>query len=192
MNNLGLSICVSGYDIDEIQKAISRRDKKDFLNMIAEMFTMLPGDKAESALVYIFKIHWIKNKVLAYMQKQIRSAGLSMYLRNVIVEVVNMQLQIYCELGNVTCMDIYKIFFSYNVDSENGYIESVVNPMLRIMDETMPDEMKICLMMQIANNCRDGICNFLESRIKEECGIELSLEKLFVGIPHRWKGVIGI
>ena len=83
-------------------------------------------------------------------------------LNNVIVDEEREQLQIYCEFSNVTIGDIYKLFFSYEGESEDPYFESVVRPMVRTIDKTLPDEIKVGLLVNVANSCRDGLCKLLE------------------------------
>lgn len=93
----------------------------DFWNLISGVFTVMPKGSFESILVYIFKTGWMKAIVLAHIQKQLVSAGFNLRLNNVIVEEIRNHLQIYCELGNVTFGDIYKLFFSYEGESEDPY-----------------------------------------------------------------------
>ena len=44
MSNLGLSICVSGYDTENIKQALSRTEngKLDFWSLISGLFTVMP------------------------------------------------------------------------------------------------------------------------------------------------------
>ena len=112
MTNLGLSICVSGYDTENIKRALNEAEnrKLDIGNLISGLFTVMPKGSFESILVYVFKTGWMKAIVLAHIQKFLVSAGYKFRLNNIIVEEVRNQLEIYCEFGNVTIGDIYKMF----------------------------------------------------------------------------------
>lgn len=192
MSNLGLSICVSGYDTENIKQALSRSDKGklDFWSLISGLFTVMPKGSFESILVYVSKTVWMKAIVLAHIQKQLTGAGFQLRLNNVIVDEVKNQLQIYCEFANVTFGDIYKIFLSYEGESEDPHFEAVIKPLLRTMDETVPNEFRVGLLVNVANSCRDGLCRLLEEIAKSEYGIDLSLDKLYVGTVNQWKGAI--
>lgn len=88
MSNLGLSICVSEYDTENIKQALSRTEngKLDFWSLISGLFTVMPKGSIESILVYVFKTAWMKAIVLAHIQKQLASAGFHLKLNNVIVD----------------------------------------------------------------------------------------------------------
>ena len=88
MSNLGLSICVSGYDTENIKQALSTTEngKLDFWSLISGLFTVMPKGSFESILVYVFKTAWMKAIVLAHIQKQLVSAGFHLKLNNVIVD----------------------------------------------------------------------------------------------------------
>ena len=192
MSNLGLSICVSGYDTENIKQALSTTEngKLDFWSLISGLFTVMPKGSFESILVYVFKTAWMKAIVLAHIQKQLVSAGFHLKLNNVIVDEEREQLQIYCEFSNVTIGDIYKLFFSYEGENEDPYFESVVRPMIKTIDKTLPNDIKVGLLVNVANSCRDRLCKLLEEMVKTEYGIDLSLDKLYVGTVNQWKGAI--
>ena len=189
MANLGLSICVSGYDTENFQKAIFKTEKQDFWNLISGMFTVMPKGSMASILVTVFKTGWMKAIALTYIKKQLFNAGLHLRLRDVVVEELKNQMEIYCEVSNITFGDIYKLFFSYEGESEEPYFESVISPMLRTMDETLPEVMKVGLLVNIINSCRDGLCKMLEEMLKSEYEIDLSLDKLYVRTVNQQKGV---
>ena len=172
MSNLGLSICVSGYDTENIKQALSRTEngKLDFWSLISGLFTVMPKGSIESILVYVFKTAWMKAIVLAHMQKQLASAGFYLKLNNIIVDEERKKLQIYCEFSNVTIGDIYKLFFSYEGEDGDPYFESVVRPMVRTIDKTLPNDIKVGLLVNVANSCRDGLCKLLEEMVKTEYG----------------------
>ena len=123
MSNLGLSICVSGYDTENIKQALSRTDngKLDFWSLISGMFSVMPRGSFESILVYVSKTVWMKAIVLAHIQKLLTGADFNMRLNNFIVDDKNNHLQIYCEFGNVTFRDIYKLFLSYEGENAGGH-----------------------------------------------------------------------
>ena len=192
MSSLGLSICVSDYDTENIKKALSRSEngKLDFWSLISGLFTILPTGSFESILVNVFKVGWRKAIILPHLQKQLERAGFHLKLNNVAVEDAKEQLQIYCELGNVTFGDIYKLFFSYEGESQEPYFESVIRPMFRTLDETVSNDMRLNLLANIVNSCRDGLCRLLEEMVKSEYGIDLSLDKLYAGIVNQGEGAV--
>lgn len=192
MSNLGLSICVSGYDTENIKQALSRTEngKLDFWSLISGMFTVMPKGSFENILAYVFRTAWMKAIVLAHIQKQLVSVGLDMRINNVIVTEEGNQLQIYCEVSNITFEDIYKLFFSYEGESEDPYFESLIKPMVRAIDKTLSNDIKVGLLVNVANSCRDRLCKLLEEIVKTEYGIDLLLDKLYVGTINQWKGVI--
>ena len=192
MSNLGLSICVSGYDTENIKQALSRTEngKLDFWSLISGMFTVMPKGSFENILVYVFRTAWMKAIVLAHIQKQLVSVGLDMRINNVIVTEEGNQLQIYCEVSNITFEDIYKLFFSYEGESEDPYFESLIKPMVRAIDKTLSNDIKVGLLVNVANSCRDRLCKLLEEIVKTEYGIDLLLDKLYVGTVNQWKGAI--
>lgn len=192
MSSLGVSICVSGYDTENIKQALSRTDngKLDFWSLISGMFSVMPKGSFESILVYVSKTAWMKAIVLAHIQKLLTGAEFHLRLNNFIVDDKSNHLQIYCEFGNVTFRDIYKLFLSYEDENEDPHYESLIKPMLRTMDETIPNEFKTGLLVNVANSCRDGLCRLLEEMAKSEYGIDLSLDKLYVGTVNQWKGAI--
>lgn len=187
MSSLGLAICVSGYDTENIKQSLSRSEngKLDFWSLISGLFTILPTGSFESILVNVFKVGWRKAIILPHLQKQLERAGFHLKLNNVVVEEIKEQLQIYCELGNVTFGDIYKLFFSYQGESQEPYFESVIRPMFRMLDETVSNDMRLNLLANIVNSCRDGLCRLLEGMVKSEYGIDLSLDKLYAGIVNQ-------
>ena len=71
MSNLGLSICVSGYDTENIKQALSRTEngKPDFWSLISELFTVMPKGSIESILVYVFKTACSKAIQVGMMKK---------------------------------------------------------------------------------------------------------------------------
>ena len=140
MANLGLSICVSGYDTENFQKAIFKTEKQDFWKLISGMFTVMPKGSMASILATVFKTGWMKAIALTYIKKQLINAGLHLRLHDVVIEELKNQMEIYCEVSNITFGDIYKLFFSYEGESEEPYLESVIRPMLRAMDETLPED----------------------------------------------------
>lgn len=188
MVNLGLSICVSGYDTENFQKAICKTEKQDFWKLISGMFTVMPKGSMASILVTVFKNGWMKAIVLTYIKKQLFNAGLHLRLHDVAIEELKNQMEIYCEVSNITFGDIYKLFFSYESESEEPYFEAVIRPMLRAMDETLPEDMKVSLLVNIINSCRDGLCKLLEEMLKSEYEIDLSLDKLYVRTVNQQKG----
>lgn len=192
MSSLGLSICVSDYDTENIKQALSRSEngKLDFWSLISGLFTILPTGSFESILVNVFKVGWRKAIILPHLQKQLERAGFHLKLNNVAVEDAKEQLQIYCELGNVTFGDIYKLFFSYEGESQEPYFESVIRPMFRTLDETVSNDMRLNLLANIVNSCRDGLCRLLEEMVKSEYGIDLSLDKLYAGIVNQGEGAV--
>ena len=192
MSNLGLSICVSGYDTENIKQALSRIEngKLDFWSLISGLFTVMPKGSFENILAYVFRTAWMKAIVLAHIQKHLVSVGLDMRLNNVIVTEEGNQLQIYCEISNITFEDIYKLFFSYEGESEDPYFESVIRPIIRTVDKTLSNDMRIGLLVNVANSCRDGLCKLLEEMVKSEYGIDLLLDKLHVRTVNQWKGAI--
>ena len=192
MSNLGLSICVSGYDTENIKQALNRTEKGklDFWSLISGLFTVMPKGSFESILVYVFRTAWMKAIVLAHIQKQLVSVGLDMRINNVIVTEEGNQLQIYCEVSNITFEDIYKLFFSYEGESEDPYFESLIKPMVRAIDKTLSNDIKVGLLVNVANSCRDRLCKLLEEIVKTEYGIDLLLDKLYVGTVNQWKGAI--
>ena len=97
-------------------------------------------------------------------------------------------MEIYCEVSNITFGNIYKLFLSYEGESEEPYFESVIRSMLRTMDETLPEDMKVSLLVNIINSCRDGLCKLLEEMLKSEYEIDLSLDKLYVRTVNQQKG----
>ena len=160
------------------------------MSLISGQFTVMPKGSIESILLYVFKTAWMKAIVLALIQKQLASAGFHLKLNNVIVDEEREQLQIYCEFSNVAIGDIYKLFFSYEGENEDPYFESVVRPMIKTIDKTLPNDIKVGLLVNVANSCRDGLCKLLEEMVKTEYGIDLSLDKLYVGTVNQWKGAI--
>lgn len=188
MANLGLSICVSGYDTENFQKAIFKTEKQDFWKLISGMFTVMPKGSMASILATVFKTGWMKAIALTYIKKQLINAGLHLRLHDVVIEELKNQMEIYCEVSNITFGDIYKLFFSYEGESEEPYLESVIRPMLRAMDETLPEDMKVRLLVNIINSCRDGLCKLLEEMLKSEYEIDLSLDKLYVRTVNQQKG----
>lgn len=192
MTNLGLSICVSGYDTENIKQALSGTEngKLDIWNLISGLFTVMPKGSFESILIYVFKTGWMKAIVLAHIQKFLVSAGYKFRLNNIILEEVRNHLEVYCEISNITIGDIYKLFLSYEGESTDPYFESVIKPMLKTIDETLPNDMKVCLLTNIANSCRDGLSKLLEQMVRSEYGIKLTLDKLYVGTVNQWKGAI--
>ena len=82
------------------------------------------------------------------------------------------------------------MFFSYEGENEDPYFESVVRPMIKTIDKTLPNDIKVGLLVNVANSCRDGLCKLLEEMVKTEYGIDLSLDKLYVGTVNQWKGAI--
>ncbi len=188
MANLGLSICVSGYDTENFQKTIFKTEQPDFWNLISGMFIVMPKGSMASILVTVFKTGWMKAIALAYIKKQLLNAGLHLRLHDVVIEELKNQMEIYCEVSNITFGDIYKLFFSYEGESEEPYFESVIRPMLRTMDETLPEDMKVSLLVNIINSCRDGLCKMLEEMLKSEYEIDLSLDKLYVRTVNQQKG----
>lgn len=192
MSSLGLSICASGYDTENIKQSLSRSEngKLDFGSLISGLFTILPTGSFESILVNVFKVGWRKAIILPHLQKQLERAGFHLKLNNVVVEEIKEQLQIYCELGNVTFEDIYKLFFSYQGESKEPYFESVIRPMFQTLDKTVSNDMRINLLANIVNSCRDGLCRLLEEMVKSEYGIDLSLDKLYAGIVNQGEGAV--
>ena len=77
------------------------------------------------------------------------------------------------------------MFFSYEGESQEPYFESVISPMFRTLDETVSNDMRLNLLANIVNNCRDGLCRLLEGMVKSEYGIDLSLDKLYAGIVNQ-------
>ncbi|MBE5879093.1 MAG: hypothetical protein E7288_03840 [Lachnospiraceae bacterium] len=189
MNGIGFSICVSGYDSANIQKALSKSEngKTDLWSLISSMFKVIPKESFESILVYVFRTGWMKAIVLAYLQKRLVSADFCMLLKNIIVKSVQSQLEIYVEVSNVTYEDIYKLLFSYEGECENPYFHSVIRPVLQTVDKTLPNDMKICLLVNIVNNCRNGLCRLLEEMIKTEYGVDLVLEELCAEIIIQYR-----
>ena len=88
MSSLGLSICVSGYDTENIKQSLSRSEngKLDFWSLISGLFTILPTGSFESILVNVFKVGWRKAIILPHLQKQLERAGFHLKLNNVIVD----------------------------------------------------------------------------------------------------------
>ena len=94
MTNLGLSICVSGYDTENIKQALrgTENGKLDIWNLISGLFTVMLKGSFESILIYVFKTGWMKAIVLAHLQKFLVSAGYKFRLNNIIVEEVRNHL----------------------------------------------------------------------------------------------------
>ena len=148
----------------------------------------MPKGIMASILVTVFKTGWMKAIALTYIKKQLFNEGLHLRLHDVVIEELKNQMEIYCEVSNITFGDIYKLFFSYEGESEEPYFESVIRPMLRTMDETLPEDMKVSLLVNIINSCRDGLCKMLEEMLKSEYEIDLSLDKLYVRTVNQQKG----